>query len=139
MISNNYFLIFLLFTSTGCEKSDHLQSHLLPENVKNDKPIIIKEGQAIVLVPEGKEALMLAVTVHKNDLLISEIDPDGKSLSVTWHDEESWTTSIMDSTEGRTITVVDKDGDGIPDIRAVMENKSLSRYRIEETKWIELK
>jgi hypothetical protein len=133
-----YFVFFPIILA-GCEKSEPARPPSLPENVMEDRPIIIKEGQALILVPDGKESLMLAVTVSDGDLLISEVDPDGKSLSVTWHDEESWTTSVMDTKEGQTTTVIDKNGDGIPDIRAVLGNGSLSRFRLEEAKWIDQK
>jgi hypothetical protein len=35
-------------------------------------------------------------------------------------------------------TVIDKNGDGLPDLRAVMKEGFLSRYSLEDPRWIEL-
>jgi hypothetical protein len=81
---------------------------------------------------------MIGASVVDGKLVIAEIDPKGRSLSVAWKNKDSWTTTVMDSAENQT-TVIDKDGDGIPDIRAVMKEGSLLRFRLEDAKWIELK
>ena len=82
---------------------------------------------------------MIGVSVIDGNLVFSEIEPKGKSFSVTWINEDSWTTSVMDSAKDRSTTIIDKNGDGIADIRAVKIEESLSRSILEDPKWIELK
>ncbi|MBT7960191.1 MAG: hypothetical protein HN759_12755, partial [Akkermansiaceae bacterium] len=60
-----------------------------------DRPIILKEGQGVVLVPEGNKSLLVGVSVVDGKLSVSEIDPEGRSFSVTWDDPEIWETSTM--------------------------------------------
>lgn len=129
----------LVFALVGCDGSKSSKTSTLPENVKDDRPIVIKEGQAIVLTPEGKASILIGASVVDGKLSISEIDAKGKSFSVTWDDENSWTTSTVDSAGDQTTTIIDKNGDGIPDIRAIMKDGSLSRSQLEDPKWSELK
>ena len=103
-----------------------------------ERPIVIKEGQAVILVPESNKSLMIGASVVDGKLSISEIEPKGRSFSVTWNDPESWETSMTDSEDDQTTTVIDKNGDGVPDIRAVLKKESLSRFVLQDPKWIEL-
>ena len=119
----------------GCRDATPTSSGALPENVKEERPIILKEGQAVTLIPEGDRSLMVGATVINGRLSISEVDPDGRSLSVTWKDSESWQTSVIDSAKDKTITLIDKDGDGVPDLKAIMTEGSLQRYTLGDPEW----
>lgn len=133
------YLSILVFAMAGCNRLKSSRSPSLPANVVEDQPIIIKEGQGVILVPEGKRSLMIGASVIDGNLIVSEIEPKGKSFSVTWSDQDSWTTSVLDSAKDISTTIIDKNGDGIPDIRAVKKEGSLLRFRLEDPKWIELK
>jgi hypothetical protein len=132
---HTFFLGLLL---VGCRDTKSSRSTALPDNVMEDRPIILKEGQGVVLVPEGNKSLLVGVSVVDGKLSVSEIDPEGRSFSVTWDDPEIWETSTMNSAEDKTTTLVDKDGDGMPDLRAVMTKGSLSRFTLEPPKWVEI-
>lgn len=119
----------------GCRDAPSTSSGALPENVKENRPIILKEGQAVTLIPEGDRSLMVGATVIDGKLSISEVDPDGRSISVTWKDSESWKTSVIDSAKGKTTTLIDKDGDGLPDLKAIMAEGFLQRYTLDDPEW----
>lgn len=131
--------LFILapFVLLGCDGEDLTRSSALPDNVTEDRPIVIREGQAIVLVPDGDRSIMIGASVVDGKLTISEIDPAGKSLSVTWNDKDTWETSVIDSREDQTTITIDKSGDGLPNLRTVKTADSLLRYRLEEPQWIE--
>jgi len=124
------YLLSLALALFGCKGSESVRSSALPENVKEDRPIILKEGQAVVLIPEGDKSVMVGASIVDGKLSISEIEPDGKSFSVTWNDSESWESAVMNSSEGKTTTLIDKDGDGLPDLKAIMTKGSLSRFSL---------
>jgi len=135
------FLTFIAFALTGCDNPfpSRSRSPALPDNVREDRPIVLKEGQAVVLVPEGNRSVMIGAAIVDGKLCISEIDPKGKSVSITWNDEDSWETSVTDSTEGQTTITIDNDGDGLPDYRSLLKDGSASRFQLEEPRWIEMK
>lgn len=133
-------VVFLALALAGCERPKAPRSAAVPDNVSEDKPIILKEGQAVILVPEGKPSVKIGASVLKGKLVIAEIDPKGKSFFTVWSDEDTWETSVTDSTTaGQTTTVLDKDGDGIPDFRAVVKEGSAARFQMGEPEWIEVK
>lgn len=129
----------LLFSIAGCNNSKSSRSLSVPDNVMKDKPILIKEGQAVILVPESNKSIMVGASVIDGKLTISEIDPEGKSFSVTWDDEDSWSTTVVDCTEHQTTTVIDKNGDGIPDFRVVAKEGALLRFYLDNPSWVDLK
>jgi len=111
------FSMVVSLTLVGCRRNDS-RSSVLPDNVKEDRPIIIKEGQAIVFRPESNQSLLICAGVVDGKLSVMELNQKGKSLSVTWSDSDTWETTIKNSTNGKTTVVIDKDGDGLPDVRA---------------------
>jgi hypothetical protein len=134
----NILSALLALALTGCDNSLRSRPPALPDNVCEDRPIILKEGQAIVIVPEDNKSVMIGAAVIDGKLSISEIDPKGKSFSITWNDANSWESSVIDSTEEQTITTIDKDADGLPDLRAILKDGTATRFQLEEPKWIEL-
>ena len=132
-------LLLLALSFAGCREPKPPQSSTLPENVLEDRPIIIKEGQAVILAPESNTSLMIGAAVVDGKLSVSEIAPKGRSFSVTWNDPESWETSTIDVEEDKTTIVIDKNGDGLPDLRAVTKKGSSSRFSLESPRWIEHK
>jgi hypothetical protein len=82
-------LLLLTLALVGCRDPKFLRSSALPENVREDRPVVIKEGQAVIFVPESNESLMIGASLVDGKLSISEIDPKGRSFSVTWNDPES--------------------------------------------------
>jgi hypothetical protein len=110
------FSMVVSLTLIGCKGNDS-RSSLLPDNVKEDRPIVIKEGQAIVFRPESNKSLLICAGVVDGKLSVMEINQKGKSFSVTWSDSDSWETTIKNSTNGKTTVIIDKDGDGLPDVR----------------------
>ena len=131
-------LMTLALPFIGCRDPKPTRSSALPDNVFEDRPIVIREGQAVILMPESNKSLMIGASVANGRLSISEIDPKGRSFSVTWNDQESWETSVIDSQDDQTTTIIDKNGDGLPNLRAVTADGSLSRFRMEDPRWIEL-
>jgi hypothetical protein len=134
----NILSALLALVLTGCDNSSRSRSPVLPNNVLEDRPIILKEGQAIVIVPEDNKSVMIGAAVIDGKLSISEIDPKGKSFSITWKDADLWETSVIDSTEEQTTTTIDMDGDGLPDLRAILKDGTATRFQLAEPKWIEL-
>jgi len=126
------------FALFGCNGADKARPSALPDNVMEDRPIVIKEGQAIVIVPDGNRSLMIGASVIDGKLSISEIDPKGRSLSVTWSDEDTWETTVTDSSEDQTTVIIDKNGDGFPNVRAVMSDGVTTRYTPSDPQWTEL-
>jgi hypothetical protein len=139
--SKNIFsgIIALSIGFLGCSKSTKSRSDLIPDNISADKPIIIKENQAIIITPENNTKLMIGASVLSGKLSVSEIDTKGKSLSVTWFDEDSWETSVVSVDGDQTSTIIDKNGDGIPDMRVVVRGGTVSRYELQKPQWIEMK
>lgn len=130
--------LFFALALAGCRDSKTYRPSALPDNVMEDRPIVLKEGQAVILIPEGNKAVMIGASVVDGKLTISEIDSKGRSFSVSWNDQESWLTAVLDSAEDQMTAVIDKNGDGLPDLRVVKKKESLSRFTLEEPKWIEV-
>ena len=127
------------FLLIGCKDKTSLdRSIALPDNMLDDRPIILKEGQAVVLVPEGKSSIMIGATVIDGNLVISEISTGGKSLSVTWKNENSFFTSVTEATETQTTIISDENGDGIPDLRTLRNGRMLQRFRLENPNSLKL-
>ena len=138
MTARAFILPALVCMIVGCKKPDQNRDPALPENVLEDRPIILKEGQAVILVPEHNRALMIGAAVTDGKLTVSEIDPHGRDFSVTWTNQESWQTTTSIATDDQTTTLIDKDGDGVPDLRAEMTKGSLKRFTLDSPRWTEL-
>ncbi|MCF6311571.1 MAG: hypothetical protein L3J39_03885 [Verrucomicrobiales bacterium] len=131
--------ILIAITLTGCDGKVSTNSSALPENVKEDRPIVLKEGQAVVLMPENNKSLMIGAAVLNGKLMIGEIDPNGRNFSVTWNDQESWETSTNISDDLNEITLFDKDGDGLPDFKVVSKDGKMERLELFDVQWKEKK
>ena len=128
-------LVVLL--SCGCEKSVSSRSKALPENVVADKPIVIREGQAVLLAPEGDKSLVIVATVLDGKLNVAELDQKGRNFGITWSDGESWMTSVIDSEGSQLTLVVDEDGDGLPDRRIRKSKETIQKELIDVISWKE--
>ena len=131
------FIAICLLTTTGCQKSEKEKSAAVPDSVIDDTPIIIREGQAVILVPEGDSSLKIGAAVIDGKLTVSEIDPNGRSFSVTWNDAEHWSTSSISLENGILTTVIDDNGDGIPKFRMVRAKGRIQRSELRNVEWSE--
>ena len=116
---------------SACDNKSATRSASIPDNVKEDRPIVLKEGQAVVLVPESNKAVMIGAAVMDSRLSIAEIDPDGRNFGVTWNDEESWDTSTTIPNGSDQIVLIDKNGDGIPEKKI----DKTGGYRLKKIEW----
>lgn len=103
--------LLVVFTSS-CDKKAASRSAAVPNHLLSDKPIVLKEGQAVILMKDEDTDLMIAASVVDGKLSVAEIDPYGRNFGVTWTDTETWETSTMNSEGENNTTVLDKDGDG---------------------------
>lgn len=127
-----------LFAATSCTKKPAAGSAALPDNVMSDKPIVLKEGQAVILMKTGDKDLMIGVGVVDGKLSVQEVDPEGRNFGVTWKDSETWETSTM-MAEGETHTVVmDKNMDGYADLKAETTPSGTRRFESKGQEWVEL-
>ena len=132
-------VLFLIAVVCGCNKMPPTRSTALPDNVVSDKPIILKEGQAVILMREGDRALMIAASVIDEELSIGEIDPKGRSFGVTWKDADTWDTSTTVTDGNNRTLVLDKNGDGYADFRAEMTPSGDRGYELQGETWVEFK
>ena len=134
------FILCLITCLSACSKKQIATSAALPDNVTKDKPIILKEGQAVIIMKEGDLDLMVGIAVADGKLSVAEIDPNGRNFGVTWKDSETWETATMISTTPRhSTTVMDRDGDGHADFKAIRTHSGLQRFELKNEEWIELK
>ena len=131
-------LLSIVFVSS-CDKKEASRSAALPDNLVSDKPIVLKEGQGVVLMMDGDSDLMIAAAVVDGKLSVGEVDPHGSSVGVIWKDSETWETSTTSSDGTNSTTILDRDGDGYADFRAVHTSSGLRRYELKGDVWIELK
>jgi hypothetical protein len=131
--------LFLIFVICACSKKPPSRSAALPDNVVTDKPIVLKEGQAVVLMMEGDRDLMVGASVVDGKLSVAEIDPKGRIFGVTWKDSESWETSTEVSDGSIHTFVWDKNGDGYADLKAEITPNGIRRYELQGEAWIEVK
>nr|WP_290824181.1 hypothetical protein [Halomonas sp.] len=123
---------------TACKKENSSRPEISSDELATDQRIILKEKHSVVLIPDNNRSLMIGVTLLDGKITVAEIPGNGKSLAVTWNNEESWTTSVMDIGEDITVSIIDEDGDGLPDLRAEQTEGSLIRYRFGTPDWIPL-
>ena len=131
--------LFLIVAISSCSKEPTSRSAALPDNVVSDKPIVLKEGQSVMLMREGDPDLMIGASVVDGKLSVAEIDPKGRNFGVTWKNSESWTTSTIVSDGTITTYVLDKNGDGYADFRAENSPAGTHRYELQGEAWIEVK
>lgn len=133
-----YLALFLIFTVCACSEKPAPRSTSLPDNVVSDKPIVLKEGQAVLLMKEGDQDLMIGASVVDGKLSIAEIDPEGRNFGVTWKDSETWETSTIVSDGSTRTTVLDKNGDGYADYKGETTSSGLRRYELQGEEWVEV-
>jgi hypothetical protein len=131
--------LFLIFAISACGKKPAPRSAAIPDNVVSDKPIVLKEGQSVILMKEGDRELMIGASVVDGKLSVVEIDPKGRNFGVTWKDSESWETSTIVSDGSTTTSILDKNGDGYADFKAVSTPSGLRRYELQGEEWVEIK
>jgi len=132
-------VLFLIFSVCACSKKPASRSAALPDNVVSDKPIVLKEGQAVVLMKAGDRNLMIGVAIVDGKLSVTEVDPNGRNFGVTWKDSESWETSTMVSDGPNHTIVMDKNMDGFADLRAETTPSGTHRFELKDEAWVELK
>jgi hypothetical protein len=130
--------LFMILAICSCSKKNTPRSAALPDNVTDDKPIVLKEGQAIILMMEGDRNLMIGATVADGELTVSEIDTKGRSFGVTWKDTNTWDTSTTVSDGANTTFVLDKNGDGYADFKTELNPSGTRRFELQGEAWIEL-
>ena len=131
--------LFLILSVCACSKKPEPRSVALPDQVVNDKPIVLKEGQCVLLMKEGDDALLIGASVVDGKLCIAEIDPKGRNFGVTSKDSESWETSTIVSDGSTTQYVLDKDGDGYADYKAETSPSGTRRFELLNEDWVEIK
>lgn len=123
----------------SCSKTPAPRPAALPDNVVSDKPIVLKEGQAVMLMKAGDRDLMIGVAVVDGKLSVSEVDPKGRNFGVAWRNSDTWETSTMVS-EGQNHTItMDKNMDGLADFKAVTTPSGTHRFEMKGESWLELK
>lgn len=124
---------------TSCEKPVPTRPAELPDNVSSDKPIVMKEGQALVFMKEGNPDLTISVGLVDGRLHIMELDQATPHFEVIWKDTKKWETTTT-TKDGETTTLLrDRNMDGIPDLKAVISPTGTKRYDRIGEQWLELK
>jgi len=131
-----YLFIFAIFS---CNKSSPVRPTSLPDNIINDKPIVMKNGQAIVFMRDGDPHLVVAASVVDGRISVSEIDPKGRSFSITWKDSETWETATIVSDGPSHTYIMDKNMDGIADFKVEQTASGTRRFKSKVQEWEELK
>jgi hypothetical protein len=131
-------LIFAFAVLAGCDHPPSSKSAALPENVKHDRPIVLKEGQAVVIAPEGNKSLLIGASVVNGKLSIAEIDPEGRSFGVAWTNADEWETSTTVKNAMTSTITIDKTMDGVADLQAVMDQNGIHRFTSGEQQWNKL-
>ena len=131
--------LFLIFVVCACSKKPSLRSGALPDNVVTDKPIVLKEGQAVVLMMEGDRNLIVGASVSDGKLSVAEIDPKSRSFGVTWENSERWNTATTVAEGPNQVTVLDRNGDGYADFKAELTPTGTRRSELQGEAWIEVK
>ena len=131
--------LFLIFVICACSKRPPSRSAALPDNVISDKPIVLKEGQAVILMMEGDRDLMVGASVSDGKLSVAEIDPKSRNFGVAWKDADTWETSTTVTDGSNTTFVFDKNGDGYADFKAEITPTGTRRYELHGEAWIEVK
>ncbi|PAW60543.1 MAG: hypothetical protein B9S37_08590 [Verrucomicrobiia bacterium Tous-C3TDCM] len=131
--------LFLIVAISSCSKKPTSSSAALPDNVVSDKPIVLKEGQSVMLMREGDPDLMIGASVVDGKLSVAEVDPKGRNFGVTWKDSESWTTSTIVSDGTSSTYILDKNGDGYTDFRAENSPTGTHLYELQGEVWTKVK
>lgn len=131
--------LLLVFAVCSCSKKPAARSTTLPGNVVTDKPIVLKEGQAVILMKAGDRDLMIGAGVVDGKLSIQEVDPNGRSFGVAWKDADTWDTSTTVKDGSNSTFVLDKNGDGYADFRTEVTPAGTRRYELRGEEWVEVK
>jgi hypothetical protein len=137
-MKNTIYLIISAITICSCGEREQADRSGIPENVVRDGPIILKEGQAFILMIEGDDDLMIGATVTDGKLSIADLDAEGRNFGVTWTDTNTWETSTIIQEEETTLIVMDRNGDGFPDYKAESTSAGLRRYERQDDSWVEI-
>jgi hypothetical protein len=129
----------LLLAVCSCNSKSIVRPASLPDNVLSDKPIVLKEGQAIVFMKAGDQNLMIAASVLDGQLCVAEVDPKGHNFGITWRDSETWQTSTEISDGQNHKIVMDRDMDGYADFKAEFSPTETHRFELKGQEWMELK
>jgi|GEM_PF-6252578 len=137
---NNIILVFLLsLTVSSCGKKLSPRSAALPDNVVSDKPIVLKEGQAIVLMKEGDPNLKIGAAVVDGKLSIADLNTKGRNFEVTWKDSKHWETATMVSDGENFACAMNRNMDGFADFKSIRTSDGLHRFELKGGEWVELK
>ena len=131
--------LFLIFAVCACGKKQAVRSAALPDNVVSDKPIVLKEGQAVILMKAGDRDLMIGVSIVDGKLCVHEVDLKGHNFGVVWKDSETWETSTTVSDGQNHTIVMDKNMDGFADLKAETTPSGTHRSELKGEAWVELK
>ena len=127
--------VLLTVLLCSCDNPTKPKSSAVPDNVINDAPIILREGQAIMLIPEHDQDLKIAASVVDGKLTIAEVDFDGRSFGVAWSDSELWETNTVTNSGDYSLTILDRDGDGVPDLKIEIDSEHFERSELHEIEW----
>lgn len=130
--------LYLIFFVCACSKKPQSRSAAFPDNVVADKPIVLKEGQAVVLMMEGDRNLMVGASVSEGKLSVAETDPKSRSFGVTWKDADTWDTSTLITDGSKSTLVLDKNGDGYADFKTDTTPTGTRRYELRGEDWVEV-
>lgn len=131
-------LVASIFSVSACLKKPAPRSAALPDNVESDKPIVLKEGQAVAFMKAGDRDLMVTAAVVDGKLSIGEVDPKGRNFSVTWTDSETWETVTAFSDRDQHQWVWDKNMDGMADQKVEVSASERHHYEAKSQEWREL-
>jgi hypothetical protein len=112
-----FILIALSCCFVACSKSKPRHPKHLPDNVLNDSPILIGEGQIIRFKMKNDLNLLVCAMVIDGELTVCDFDGNsgGKKFEVRWKDTENWRCSTEFPEGDKIVTIVDLNGDGTAD------------------------
>ena len=88
-----------------------------------------------MLIPEHDQDLKIAASVVDGKLTIAEVDFDGRSFGVAWSDSELWETNTVTNSGDYSLTILDRDGDGVPDLKIEIDSEHFERSELHEIEW----
>jgi hypothetical protein len=123
---------------SSCDRLSRAFASATPANATSEKPIFLKSGQAVLFAPESDHSLLVGASVVDSQLCIAQIDPHRSNFGVNWNKSGSWETSAV-LIDGETRTyMIDKDGDGLPELKTVKTPSGMKRYRLVNPQWEEI-
>lgn len=132
--------ILLLFpwVFSSCDRVSRAFAPANPANATTGKPVFLKNGQAVLFAPESDHSLLVGASMQDGKLCVAQADPKRSNFGVNWSPSGSWETAT-ERIDGETHTyMIDKDGDGLPEIKAVKTPSGTKRYRLVNPQWEEI-